>query len=572
MALATDSTPTDPNGSRSPAIDSEKSGGPDPVASPAPETKSGRPKFRGPFSPLTRRILAINAVALGFLVGGVLYLDRFESGLIEARGEALMTQGEIIAGALAEAATSGPETARIKLDLANQILHRLVVPTNTRARLFGAGGQMVADSRRLLPAQQIYIQELPPPLPSVRTWPDRLYEWIAPHLSSRAGLDLYVETPRQNARDYEEALSALAGTRAFKVRRTSEGNLVLSVALPVQRLKRVLGAFMMSVEATDINLAVREQRLAILGIFLTALMVTVLLSLFLAGTIARPVRQLAEAAEKVQRGLNRRVNVPDFTVRKDEIGDLSGALRDMTEALFNRMDEMEKFAADVAHEIKNPLTSLRSAVETLERTEDPDKRATLAGIIQSDVARLDRLITDISDASRLDAELSRAASEPVDLSRLLTELAEFYRQSGAPKNLTVELSLPDDAPLRVQGIGRRLGQVFRNLIDNAMSFSQPGGVVTIDARRHDKVVEVVIEDQGPGIPVENLETIFDRFYMSRPEEEPFGNHSGLGLSIAKQIVDAHGGTLHAENRTAAVDTPAQETVSGGARFIVRLRV
>lgn len=527
-----------------------------------------QPRPRGPFSPLTRRILAINAVALGILVGGVLYLDRFEAGLIEARGDALMTQGEIIAGALAEAATSGPQAARIKLDLANQILHRLVAPTNTRARLFGAGGQLVADSRSLLPAQQVYIQELPPP--SVATWPDRLYGWIAPYLSSRAALELYAETPRQNARDYKEVLLALSGARAFKVRRTTDSHLMLSVALPVQRLKRVLGAFMLSVEATDIDLAVREQRQAILGIFVTVLAVTILLSLFLASTIVRPIRQLAEAAEKVRRGINRRATVPDFTLRRDEIGDLSGALRDMTEALYARMDNTEKFAADVAHEIKNPLTSIRSAAETLEQTDDPEKRAALARIISSDVMRLDRLITDISDASRLDAELSRAESEPVDLSRLLTELANFYRDAAPANGPKVELSLDEGHALEVPGIGQRLGQVFRNLIDNAVSFSPPGGKVKITARRRKNLIEVIIEDEGAGIPPENLQTVFERFYTSRPQEEIFGTHSGLGLSIAKQIIAAHGGTIHAENRAPETGGISSENPARGTRLVVRL--
>jgi two-component system, OmpR family, sensor histidine kinase ChvG len=517
-----------------------------------------RRRYKGPFSPLTRRILAINSVALGILVGGVLYLDRFEAGLISARGKALTTQGEIIAGALAEAATSGPEAARIKLDLANKILHRLVMPTNTRARLFGTGGQLVADSRRLLPAQQVHVRELPPPGTFEVDWADQLYNWVAPFLSSRADLDLYVETPRQNARDYQEAQQALQGSPTFKVRRTRQGTLMLSVALPVQRLKRVLGAFMLSAEAIDIDQSVREQRQAILGIFVTALLVTVLLSLFLAGTIVRPIRRLANAADRVRSGINRRVQVPDFTQRRDEIGDLSGALRDMTEALYRRMDDVERFAADVAHEIKNPLTSLRSAVETFERTDDPDKRRRLVQIIRDDVSRLDRLISEISDASRLDAELSRAEPESVALSRLLSELATFYQSRAEAGEPAVVLRAPESDDLDIRGIALPLSQVFRNLIDNAVSFSPPGGTVTVTAGRDGANVIVSIEDDGMGIPEENLESIFERFYTSRPQNEAFGTHSGLGLNIAKQIVEAHGGTIRASNR------------NPGARFVVRL--
>jgi len=524
------------------------------------ETGHDRSRPRGPFSPLTRRILAINAVALGILVAGVLYLDRFEAGLIEARGEALMTQGEIISGALAEAATSGPDTARIKLDLANQILHRLVVPTNTRARLFGTGGQLVADSRRLLPAQQVYVRELPSPGALGKQWPDMVYDWIASLLSSRARLDLYTETPRQNAQDYEEVLQALLGNPTFKVRRTREGTLMLSVALPVQRLKLVLGAFMLSAEATDIDESVREQRLAILGIFGTALAVTILLSLFLAGTIVRPVRQLAAAADRVRGGINRRVPVPDFSQRRDEIGDLSGALRDMTQALYQRMDDIESFAADVAHEIKNPLTSLRSAVETFERTTDPSKQRRLAEIISDDVKRLDRLITEISDASRLDAELSRAEVEQISLPRLLTELINFYQDRAEPGAVQVILRQPENDCLELSGIASRLGQVFQNLIDNALSFSPSGGTVLVTCLHDGRQAVVTVEDDGPGIPEENLETIFERFYTARPSTEAFGTHSGLGLNIAKQIVEAHGGTITAQNR------------NPGARFVVRLPV
>ncbi len=518
----------------------------------------GRFRPRGPFSSLTRRIFAINAIALGILVAGVLYLDRFEAGLIEARGQGLKTQGEIIAGALAEAATSGPESARIKLDLANQILHRLVVPTNTRARLFGTGGQLVADSRRLLPTQQVIVRELSAPGAWSEQWSNVLYDRIASLLSSRATLDLYRESPRQSARDYEEVVQALLGNPTFKVRRTREGSLLLSVALPVQRLKLVLGAFMLSAEAIDIDQSLREQRLAILGIFGTSLVVTVLLSLFLAGTIARPVRQLAEAADRVRSGISRRIPVPDFTLRRDEIGDLSGALRDMTQALYRRMDDIEKFAADVAHEIKNPLTSLRSAVETFDRTDDPVKQRRLIEIIGNDVKRLDRLITEISDASRLDAELSRAEKETIDLPKLLAELIGFYQDRDQAYAGQVSLRLPSAINMELSGIAGRLGQVFRNLIDNALSFSPAEAPVVVTCFRDDGWAVVTIEDRGPGIPNENLETIFERFYSERPSTETFGTHSGLGLNIAKQIVEAHGGSLRVQN------------CNPGARFEVRL--
>ncbi|MEO0035922.1 MAG: hypothetical protein RLZZ501_1945, partial [Pseudomonadota bacterium] len=293
--------------------------------------------------------------------------------------------------------------------------------------------------------------------------------------------------------------------------------------------------------------------------FLLSLALTVGLSLYLAGTIARPVRRLALAAERVRHGQGRAALIPDLSRRGDEIGELSVALKEMTEALWRRMDAIEAFAADVAHEIKNPLTSLRSAVETAARIEDPDRRRRLMAIIQDDVGRLDRLISDISDASRIDAEMSRAEAGAVAVAAMLDTLFEVYRVTRAESGPTFTLDRPANDPLTVWGIESRLVQVLRNLITNAMSFSPPGGVIRLVACRGGGWVRVTIEDQGPGIPPNKLDAIFDRFYSERPEGEKFGTHSGLGLSISRQIVEAHGGRIRAENRA-----------EGGARFIVEL--
>jgi two-component system sensor histidine kinase ChvG len=275
--------------------------------------------------------------------------------------------------------------------------------------------------------------------------------------------------------------------------------------------------------------------------------VTVLLSLYLASTIAWPIHRLADAADRVRRAKGRQVKIPDLSHRKDEIGDLSGSLRDMTEAVWKRMDAIERFAADVSHEIKNPLTSLRSAVETVARIDDPAQQRRLMTIILDDVQRLNRLITDISDASRIDAEMSRAEAEPVSMRELLTAIADIYGATAEPDAPQIEVIAREGDSLMVLGMEGRLGQVLRNLVSNAVSFSPPGGTITLTGWREHGRVLVTVEDNGPGIPPDKLKAIFERFYSERPEGEKFGQHSGLGLSISHQIVEAHGGTLTADN-------------------------
>jgi len=338
--------------------------------------------------------------------------------------------------------------------------------------------------------------------------------------------------------------------------------MVLSVAVPVQRYKQVLGALMLTRNSDNIEKALREVRIDILKVFAVALGVTIFLSLYLAGTIARPVRRLADAAERVRHGHHRQHEIPDFGSRGDEIGELSRALKDMTEALWERMDAIESFAADVAHEIKNPLTSLRSAVETAARVSDPAQQKKLMDIILDDVERMDRLISDISDASRLDAELSKAETDSVDLAPLLSNLIDARNEMSGRK-----INFSSDGDLVIDGIESRLGQVFANLLDNALSFSPPVGSVSVNASsqgNQDRQVCITVDDEGPGLPEGKLDAIFERFYTQRPETEKFGTHSGLGLSISRQIIETHNGIITAENRTDA---------SGGvigARFKISL--
>ncbi|SDZ76904.1 stimulus-sensing domain-containing protein [Rubrimonas cliftonensis] len=529
-----------------------------------------------PVSSLTRRIVFINLIGLGLLVAGVLFLNQFRAGLIDLRTQALRTQGEIIAAAIALVETSGEDGALTEYnpDKANVLLRRLAQPAGVRARIFDRSGRLTGDTRSFsAPAAPIAIEPLPPqgegPDLGLLNRLERIYKMATSWLVDRP--ELYQETAIAGITTEAEVYEALRGEGVTAVRANSAGELIVSVAIPIQRFKAVLGALVLSTEGGDIDAIVRAERIAILRVFLVALGVSVVLSLLLAGAIAKPLRRLAAAAERSgaldSRSLDlSRVSFPDLTRRADEIGHLSGALREMTTALYGRIEGIEQFAADVAHEIKNPLTSLRSAVETLRRARTPEVQERLLKVIEHDVRRLDRLVTDISNASRLDAEMVREQMEPVDLKALLGAVAEVaevaQRRSGRSAGVRVMVSAP---PLIVMGLDSRLGQVFANLVDNAISFSPPGGAVRVRARPFSGgMVRVSVEDSGPGVPADSLEAIFRRFYSDRPGHEAYGDHSGLGLSISRQIVTAHRGRIWAEN----IEGPGGPV---GARFVVELR-
>ncbi|MCW2244913.1 two-component system sensor histidine kinase ChvG [Azospirillum fermentarium] len=550
-------------------------------------------KARRLVSPLTLRILAVNVLALALLVGALLYLGRYQDRLIGAELDSLRTEARIFASALGEGAVQPAEDGSLgeayvlSPELARQMVRRLVETTETRTRLFSGDGQELSDSRVLTGSPgTIQIEVLPPPREpgAAPGWAERLYAWLTNVMPEREELPLYREADDPTGADYPDVERALAGevsATVWRVERTvPRPGLMLTVAVPVQRYKEVLGAVLLSRDGRPIEEALRSVRFDILRVFAGALAVTVLLSFYLASTIARPVRKLAVAAERVRSGHRPGKHrgqreggdaIPDFTARGDEIGELSGALRAMTAALWARMDAIERFAADVAHEIKNPLTSLRSAVETVGRVDDPTRRARLMAVIADDVQRLDRLITDISNASRLDAELSRAEWENLDLAAMLAMLGDLYATThgdddggdGAAPRVEVSV-VPGRGPLTVLGLEGRLTQVFQNLIANALSFSPPGGVVRVTARRDGAMVEITVADDGPGIPQGKEEAIFERFYTERPAGEKFGTHSGLGLSISRQIVEAHGGRITAANRHGADENVA------GALFTVRL--
>ncbi len=534
------------------------------------ETRRARARRRRGrlISPLTRRILALNVLVLMVPVLGLMHLDQYRQSLIAAELDALRTQGRAFALSLGSTAVVGTQFGDEQLlpVMARHLMRVLLIDSGVRARIFARSGKLLADSFMLAgPGGLVQVIELPPPrggslLDALDRYLDRAVNW----LPFSEDPPQYKEARIQRSSHYREVELALLGESPGVVRADRRGRLVLSVAVPVQRYRQVLAALMLSRDGTAVERAVRARRVDILVVFAVALAVTVLLSIYLAGTIARPVRRLAEAAERVRTGKGRRVEIPDFSRRRDEIGDLSGALRDMTQALWTRLDAIESFAADVAHEIKNPLTSLRSAVETVSRVEDPGQQKKLMSIILDDVQRLDRLISDISDASRLDAELSRARTRPVDLGRLLSALVETHRATAPEGGPDLRFEIRGNGGLMVQGIDERLGQVLRNLINNAVTFSPPDGAIELAAWREDSWAVISVSDSGPGIPESAFSAIFDRFYSERPKTEKFGTHSGLGLSISKQIVEAHGGSIRAENR--------HDGAGGviGARLVIRL--
>jgi two-component system sensor histidine kinase ChvG len=549
---------------------------------------------RQSFSSLTRRIIFLNLTGLLALVFGILYLSQFRAGLIDARVQSLLVQGEIIAAAIAGSATIDPDSLTIDPEqLLNlqpgesydpldeplsgldfpinpervaPVLRRLVSPTNTRARIYDREGGLILDSRNLIDVMRF---DLPPPEEGKPGYLQRRWMGVRRWLA-KGDLPTYRELGADNGKGYEEVAHALLGLKSSMVRINDRAEVIVSVAVPVQRFRAVRGALMLSTQGADIDDMVTAERFAIFKVFMIAAGVMIVLSFLLAGTIGGPVRRLAEGAESVRRRIRSRVEIPDYTSRRDEIGHLSGSLREMTNALYRRIEAIESFAADVAHELKNPLTSLRSAVETLPLAKTDESRGRLLAVIHHDVKRLDRLISDIADASRLDAELQRQEAAAVSLRSLLNTLVNVANEVRQDDGVTVTLNFERGATqaFLVPGHDSRLGQVIDNLIANARSFSPPGGSVRINCRRLKNEVEITVDDDGPGVEADSVEKIFERFYTYRPHQA-FGQNSGLGLSICKQIVEAHDGRLWVENRM-STPTDDNEPVVLGARFIVRL--
>jgi len=577
------------------------------------------------FNSITRRIIVINVIGVGVLVSGIFYLNQYRYKFMGNRVETLTTQAQIIAVAIAQTSKTNADSAneggraadenkivvpsglsnpelsfRVDPEVVSPILRDLIAPTKTRARVFDTDGTLISDSRQLrgnggrvegaaADLETNFFTDLWGYLRAAFWTPDLpLYKDLGPE-----------------GKSYEEVRVALAGSVAPLIRVTEAGQTVISIAVPIQREKSTLGALLLTAQGSDIDEMIAQDRFQIVEVAGLVAFVTAILSLLLAGTIAEPMRRLAIAAERVRKNIKNREQIPDFSDRPDEIGHLSRAFRDMTNALYSRLDAIESFAADVSHELKNPLTSLRSAASLLPSIKTDEDRKKLVDIINHDVRRLDRLLTDIADASRLDAELVRETAKPVNVAILLRTLCEVMRESRRGACTRIVLNVQGCRTTKEFMLGRnyivsghdsRLSQVIANLLENAISFSPKDGTLYVTAKRLQKEneIEICVEDEGPGIRDENLEKIFDRFYTDRPGA--FGQNSGLGLNISQQIVKAHGGSIWAENRASpkpvglapgkgsasveeAAPVPkgeqtfacgAKERHSWGARFVIRL--
>ncbi|MCW2381978.1 MULTISPECIES: sensor histidine kinase [unclassified Sphingobium] len=497
---------------------------------------------------LTRRILAVNIFALAILAGGFFYLDSYRARLIDGRLVSISRETALIAAAMETAPAS--DRARLLL--------RTAQTTGLRLRIYDADGTKLADSFRLTPPSYTLRDPMRDPLHiKLARVLDRVVETIA--LADRPA---YVKEPAQDRRDAWPEAREAARTRApaSAYRFAPDRTPFLSVARPLDEAGRgdVLLATANTRDITDI---VRAERLRIALVFAAAILVSVLLSLFLARTIVLPLRRLARAAVRVRLGRAREVIVPRLPDRRDEIGMLARAVSDMSQALRQRIDATDAFAADVSHELKNPIASLRSALEGLAQIKDPALQAKLLAIAQDDVRRLDRLVSDIAEATRIDAQLSRTPFETIDLGRMIGRMVRNHAPREDGPAVRLSYAGPGRGAVFVSGDPQKLVRVVDNLIDNARSFSPDGGRIRLTLSAEDSKAIVAVEDEGPGVPEREREAIFRRFHSVRPERDGFGNHSGLGLAIARTILEGHHGSIHVEAR---LDGKA------GARFVVTL--
>ncbi|NHN91221.1 stimulus-sensing domain-containing protein [Acetobacter sicerae] len=543
-------------------------------------------------SPLMRRILLVNILPLAVFGMTLLFLNQFRNSLLAAEVGALREQARIYAGALGQSAvTQNPSTHSrrnpalpteaytLEPGLTRPLLLRLTEPSpRADARVYSPDGQLIADSHQEKLAH--HIASDPPPPETQNTLPQGEVTEPPPHPGiMRSVIDFLVggvdDSPLRDDGHPRHHNTKAPNDHSFDevetppyIRRTENHTLVITIAEPIVHDGQTVGILQLTRTGEAIDTSLFKIRSSILSLFLLAMAIMVLLSWYLSLTIARPLLRLATSAHIMRESSGRSGTVPSSLLgRSDEIGDLARALQDSTQALWTRMDAIERFAADVSHEIKNPLTSIRSAIETLLRIDDVERQRRLLTIIAEDVRRLDRLITDISDASRLDAELSRARATPVAIGPLLSLLAEIHQSTRKPEQPEIIVSVHDDTPahpLRALAVEDRLVQVLRNLIGNAISFSPPKAHIWLEAHAAGPFVELSVADEGPGIPASKLDSVFDRFYSERPKSEHFGQHSGLGLSISRQIIQALKGTIRAENR---MDSSGKVL---GARFVIHL--
>jgi two-component system sensor histidine kinase ChvG len=548
---------------------------------------------------LLRRILISNLMGFFILVGGILYLGWFHTWLIDAKLDALKTQGRIIADAIAAnakvvrehividptaipddpvAANSFPDNGLTSLELSihpedvTPILRKLIQPTNPRARIYARDGTLIVDTAQTLARWKAMRNEPtsndgePPETQNIWT---RLTRYFF-----RETLPVYQEIGTGNGMAYKEVRAALEGEEKSMLLLNRRGEQIVSIAQPIRRFNDVQGVLLLSTRPGQIDKILREERIVILVLAAIALLASVVTSLLLARTVAGPMRRLSAAAERVSHNIDARTQLPEYAGRTDEVAQMATAFQAMTGALCRRIEASEKFAADVAHELKNPLTAARSTAESLSYAKTEEERTHLVQQIQGELKRLNRLITDVSNASRLDAELARKEMRTIDVPAMLRNVVSIFRDIIGDDSRALMLAIgsePFPGALCVDGDEGRLGQVLTNLIDNAISFSPEGGTVTAQARVAAPFVEILVEDDGPGIPDDRLEIIFDRFYSDRPATDASrGKNSGLGLSISREIVLAHSGQIIAENRYE--ESAAPDAKPCGARFTVRLPI
>ena len=522
-------------------------------------------------SPLTLKIWSINIIAIFVILIAVLHLDRYEDSLIQSELEALEHQAELFANALSEVAVkSDPGIHSYLSSIAVQnVINRSALRSPARSRVFDTAGRLLADS-----------QELPGRVPSVITKPlasvspDIFFQkFFNDFFQQFFNSSIQVRRPIneahkiQLAHTFPEVISALKGSSIKTVKLRETGESLLTVAVPIQKYKRVLGVLLLSVKDEKVDAAFSSYQKELIIAVVIALVITSALSLYLSRSITKPILSLASAAEKIKNDRSGRSEIPEVSKRDDELGDLSRALIEMTNNLWQRLDAIEKFAADVSHEIKNPLTSIKSAIETATKIKDSGKRDQLLTVILDDVNRLDRLITDISDSSRLDAELSREKFEAIDIESLLLAFHQLrkFQKRFEQKSLTLNIE-KGEKQLLILGHESRIVQVIDNIVNNAITFAPVNSNINISVSADTTDVKITIDDEGPGIPENKLDAIFERFYSERPAAEKFGLHSGLGLSICKQIVEAHNGKIFAKNRT------GYQNEITGARFIITLPI
>jgi two-component system, OmpR family, sensor histidine kinase ChvG len=521
----------------------------------APAVNRRRRRRRGGIAGI---IYLANFAGIVILVLGSLLFNELRTGLTQAKADALRAQGSTIASVLAEAAIPPDAEPVLDENRARAILKRLFREPGARLRLYDRDRRPIADSAVLY--DEITVRPLPPIGPSAPNLNEAADKAVA---NARIFIQGAVDNPEEALA--EEVASALQGRSVARERFNDTGERVVSVSVPIQRVRAVVGV--LTLESSDVSSIVNAERRALYPFIFASILVTIISASLLAWSIAVPLRKLAEAADNVRRGRSPILDAANLRDRPDEIGDLADALSVMTSSLRDRIDANESFAADVAHEIKNPLAAIRNAAELLPRATTDESKAKLESIILADARRVDRLVTDIANASRLDAELARASKSRFSLADMMDEMARVYGSIGHARNVVVNV-IHDDEIDRLVTFGREeaISRILTNLLDNALSFSPDAGQVTIQGGRHKNRIRIMVVDQGPGMPTEALESVFKRFYTHRPTTQgedgraDFGKHSGLGLAIARQIAEGHNGKLWAENRTDG----------NGARFIFEI--